>query len=227
MVPLLIGEELLKLSEKEIAPEDVVFHKFYTSKVERKQKSKKVEKSKEDAVSITGEDRLLGDNSDDDEIEDLLDQDEGMEMGLDDLSEDDNESEGEWTYLQPDGANREHNSSDEDDVDFEGVNGVNSDEDILSVDLSENTFEEDMDEVKESQLTFNTDAKKHLEKRLASSKRKKKRKEKNSFNMEGSSKSPFADLDEYSHLLDDGRPEKDKIDAVSSMRKRKRAKRAE
>lgn len=57
MTMLPIGNEFLKLSEKEVAPEDVVFHKFYTSKVERKQKS-----SKEDAISITGEDYLLSDD---------------------------------------------------------------------------------------------------------------------------------------------------------------------
>lgn len=101
-IPLPVGMEFLQLSEREVAPEDVVFHRFYTSKSGKKKGKvgKKEAQIKDEITTVgEGEDDLLGaDDSDDDEVEDLLDQDEGMEMGLDEFSEEDSESDENFTY---------------------------------------------------------------------------------------------------------------------------------
>lgn len=226
-----VGVEFLQLSEREVAPEDVVFHKFYTSKLNRKGKSNKEAKIKEDAILINGEeDDLVGDNSSDDEIDDLLDQDEGAEMGLDDLSEEENESEGEWTFKQTDGAfedvNGEYNSSEED-LAFEDMNGEHnsSEENGIFEDMNrEHTFEEDIDKGDNSQDTSHRDVKKRTKKQSNLKKQAKKGREKRAFTREGSKKSPFASIDYYSHILDDERLDKDKGNFVSNVRKRKRTK---
>ncbi|KAI5063062.1 hypothetical protein GOP47_0021609 [Adiantum capillus-veneris] len=226
-----VRNDFLNLSEKEVAPEDVVFHKFYTSKVGRKQKSTKIAKSKDDDILVTGEDDLLGDESDDDEIEDLLDQGEGAEMGLDDLSEEEDESEGEWTYHQTDGplnvANGEHMSSEEGD-DFDSENELSLDEDTLDedlkehsfddMDLNESAFEENMDQLEGPPFTVNDGVKRHANN---DNKKERKRKDKITFKKESSAKSPFADIEKYSHLLENDTVRMETREGVFDRRKRK------
>ncbi|MCO5553080.1 hypothetical protein L7F22_006601 [Adiantum nelumboides] len=227
-----MGNDFLNLSEKEVAPEDIVFHKFYTSEVGRKQKPTKVEKTKEDVVLLTGEDDLLGDESDDYEIEDILDQDEGSEMGLDDLSEEEDESEGEWTYLQRESSLNVTNGeliSSEEGEDFEANKESKLDEDALDEDLNEHSFddmdlngsafEENMDQLGGSLLTSNN-TKRHANKHSKHTKKDRRRK-KEFFKNKSSTKSPFADIDEYSHLLEDATVGTERRKVVSSRRKQK------
>ncbi|KAH7422635.1 hypothetical protein KP509_12G018100 [Ceratopteris richardii] len=213
LVSFPIGNDFLNLSEKDVAPEDVVFHKFYVSKAERKQKSTKVGTRKDENVLLAVDDDFFGDDSDNDEIEDLLEQDEGSEMGSDELYEESDESEGQWMYHQNDGtpnvANGEVNSSDQEG----GVSDLISSDDMLEEDLNEHSiengpdvnglsFHEKKDEFESPQLHSSKDAKKHV---LKCSKGKKKKKFNGSKAQkeEQPGKSPFADIDDYKHLLND------------------------
>uniref|UniRef100_A0A7N0TZJ5 CCAAT-binding factor domain-containing protein n=1 Tax=Kalanchoe fedtschenkoi TaxID=63787 RepID=A0A7N0TZJ5_KALFE len=77
-----IGSDILLLAETDVAPEDFVFHKFYMNKMDstKKMRKKKKKKAKEDDEAI---DDLLGmpggeDDSDNDEIETMLDSTDAM-----------------------------------------------------------------------------------------------------------------------------------------------------
>lgn len=95
----------MALDENEVAPEDVVFHKFYQTKVSNRKVKKAKHKKDDEDDDITGLDEadgIDGDDSDEDEVDALLEQDEGREMGLageEDLEDEDgDESEGEFDY---------------------------------------------------------------------------------------------------------------------------------
>ncbi|XP_062154243.1 protein SLOW WALKER 2 [Alnus glutinosa] len=71
---LLIGPEILSLAEIDVPPEDLVFHKFYVNKMNSSKKPKK--KKKKAAEEESGEDLYGvdgGDESDNEEIENMLD----------------------------------------------------------------------------------------------------------------------------------------------------------
>lgn len=71
---LLIGPEILSLAEVDVPPEDLVFHKFYVNKMNSSKKPKK--KKKKAAEEESGEDLYGvdgGDESDNEEIENMLD----------------------------------------------------------------------------------------------------------------------------------------------------------
>ncbi|CAJ1950681.1 unnamed protein product [Sphenostylis stenocarpa] len=75
----LIGAEILSLGEADVAPEDLVFHKFYTNKMnsttklKKKKKKSADEEAAEELFDIDDGEVDGGDESDDEEIENLLD----------------------------------------------------------------------------------------------------------------------------------------------------------
>ncbi|PKI43812.1 hypothetical protein CRG98_035823 [Punica granatum] len=93
----LIGPELLSLAETEVPPEDLVFHKFYlnkmnsTKKQKKKKKKVKEEEDAEELLDVDGGEIEGGDESDNEEIENILDagddalEDEDGEYDYDDL----------------------------------------------------------------------------------------------------------------------------------------------
>ncbi|KAH9540177.1 hypothetical protein CY35_15G097300 [Sphagnum magellanicum] len=127
----LVGAELLALDESEVAPDDVVFHKFYQTKSmkSRSKSSKKKKTSKDDEDDITGmgdEDGQLvdGDDSDDEEVDALLEKDEGLAMGLkgDDALDDEDTEDFDYDKL---GEAFELEDEDESDGELEKVNTDN------------------------------------------------------------------------------------------------------
>ncbi|KAL8242754.1 hypothetical protein R6Q59_013056 [Mikania micrantha] len=70
----LIGADILQLDEMDVAPEDVVFHRFYMNKMNSSKKPKKKKKKGdgEDAAELIGDDGDE-DESDNEEIEAILD----------------------------------------------------------------------------------------------------------------------------------------------------------
>ncbi|XP_024383278.1 protein SLOW WALKER 2 [Physcomitrium patens] len=126
----LVGEELLALNENEVAPDDVVFHKFYQFKVSNRKVKKAKHKIDDEEDDITGLDDVDGgdvDDSDDDEVDALLERDEGREMGSagEDSGEDDGgESEGEFDYDK-----MEHTVDMEDDEEDEELDDDSDDSD--------------------------------------------------------------------------------------------------
>lgn len=128
----LVGAELLALDESEVAPDDVVFHKFYQTKSmkSRSKSSKKKKTSKDDEDDITGmddEDGQLvdGDDSDDEEVDALLEKDEGLAMGLkgDDALDDEETEDFDYDKL---GEAFELEDEDESDGEFKKVNTDNN-----------------------------------------------------------------------------------------------------
>ncbi|ESW07382.1 hypothetical protein PHAVU_010G125200 [Phaseolus vulgaris] len=75
----LIGAEILSLAEEDVPPEDLVFHKFYTNKMSSTSKTKKKKKKSaneeaaEELFDIDDGEVDGGDESDNEEIENLLD----------------------------------------------------------------------------------------------------------------------------------------------------------
>ena len=138
----LVGEELLALDESEVAPDDVVFHKFYQFKATKKSQKKTKEKKRgeDEDDDITGiEDGggafMDGDDSEDDEVDLLLEKHEGTAMGLsgvdgEDDVEEDADSEGEFDYdklsdafdMEEDEENDDEDDKDDDlDDDLDGL----------------------------------------------------------------------------------------------------------
>ncbi|CAI0470797.1 unnamed protein product [Linum tenue] len=193
----LIGPEILSLAEEDVAPEDVVFHKFYANKANstnpKKQKKKKKKTSaEEDAEDLfdvgdggADDDVAGGDESDNDEIEELLDatldQDDGGEYDYDDLDqlagEDDDELVGDVS-----------------DVDMEALSDVAEGEDDSDIEVGDADYG---DEDEEEAAAVDT----------------KKRRRPGKIGG-GKGASPFASIEEYEHLLkdedDDGTAKKEK-----------------
>jgi ribosome biogenesis protein MAK21 len=205
-----VGAEFLELTEGEVAPEDIAFHKFYTTKVSRKGKIKRETKIKEDIDSNSDENDLVGDESDDEEIEDLLEQEEGEEMGFDDLTDDENDSEGEWIFNEG-GAVTEHNMDEEDNTSREDmlldVTDL-SDDDIASAGVDEGS------KSRSARGTSKKESRKKRKQKLDSGSKGQQNRSSGS-----AKKSPFASFEEYSHMLDIDDP-----DIVPSQKKSKRAK---
>lgn len=137
----LIGAEILQLDEMDVAPEDVVFHRFYMNKMNSSKKPKKKKKKKgteeEAAEDLIGEGEE--DESDNEEIESILDSsnpalDTDGDYDYDDLdqiaNEDDNDlvgngSDEEMEFVAEEGddevsiGDAEDGSDDEEDDVFE------------------------------------------------------------------------------------------------------------
>lgn len=187
---LLIGPEILSLAETDVPPEDLVFHRFYTNKMNSSNKPKKKKKKKkapedEDAqelFAVDGED----DQSDNEEIENMLDSSNpSLEAG------------GDYDYDDLD------NIANEDDDDLIGQ--VSDEELDLPSDIGGGEHEvpeigfedDDGEDVGLGEADDGSDEEGNFDQR----KRKRKSHKHNSL------ASPFASIEDYEHLINNGSPE--------------------
>ncbi|KAH9665410.1 CBF domain-containing protein [Citrus sinensis] len=192
----LIGQEILSLAEVDVPPEDLVFHKFYMNKVNTTKKPKKKKKKKgaedeaaEELFDVDGDDYEVegGDESDNEEIDNMLDSTDLSLVGdgdydYDDLDkvadEDDDDLVGDASDLEmgapDDSAERE---------DFDTNYFSHSDDDDDNVQLNIGAEDDGSDEGS----------------KLGRRKRKRKSHKK-------AGATPFASLEDYQHLLDDNDP---------------------
>ncbi|XP_038681839.1 CCAAT/enhancer-binding protein zeta [Tripterygium wilfordii] len=192
----LLGPEILSLAEMDVPPEDLVFHKFYTNKMNStkklKKKKKKEAEEEEAAEEFVGMDG--GDVSDDEEIDNMLDstdlsfEEANGEYDYDDLDkmadDDDEELVGDVSDAEMDIPSDTAEGSE---GDFEAI------PDNVSVDSDgdDDVNIGDADDDSEAGDDFNL----------------KKRKQKSGGKVGAS---PFASLEDYAHLLneDSSPPEK-------------------
>ncbi|EOA34544.1 hypothetical protein CARUB_v10022090mg [Capsella rubella] len=204
-----IGSEILALAEGDVAPEDLVFHKFYVNKMNSTKQSKKKKKKKlpeeEEAEELydvndgdggenygSDDDLDGGDESDNEEIENLLDdvddnavEEEGSEYDYDDLDRVAGDDEEE---LVADVSDAEMDT----DMDMDMLDG----EDVEDDD-NDNDNDDDEDDGGDDD---------DIDGDGGRGKKKKQEKRKR--------KSPFASLEEYEHLID-----QDEKDDTKSERK--------
>ncbi|KAK9132331.1 hypothetical protein Scep_011859 [Stephania cephalantha] len=195
----LIGAEILALAEADVPPEDVVFHRFYMNKMvsSKKPKKKKQKKSadddiNEDLLGVDGSDEsdveVGGDESDNEEIENMLDS-----------ADVPSDNEGDYDYDDLDKV------ANEDDEDLIG-NGSDADADVPS-DLAEEADDDDEEDISQIDIRDafvdedDLDDDDRIDKHSSSNKRKRNNKSKGR-----TGKSPFASVEDYEHLLkgDDG-----------------------
>ncbi|KAK2998509.1 hypothetical protein RJ639_024601 [Escallonia herrerae] len=181
----LIGAEIISLAEMDVPPEDLVFHKFYTNKMSSLKNTKK-KKKKKIAEDEAAEELFAGagdDESDNEEIDDILD---SVNPSL--------EADGDYDYDDLDQIANEDdddlvgNVSDEE-MDFplgipEGDdapdnNSSDNDDEDVNIGVADDGSDKEEDEFEQ---------------------KKRKRKQKTGGH---SGASPFASLEDYEHLLDD------------------------
>ncbi|KAI3905544.1 hypothetical protein MKX01_036453 [Papaver californicum] len=218
---LLIGDEILSLAEDDVAPEDLVFHKFYTNKMNSSKKPKKKKKkvAEDEATEellgfdrgdgsedeTGGDDEIGGDESDNEEIENLLD---SGDLPLDE------ETAGDYDYDDLDQV------VEEDDEDLIGGSG---DDDAEMDNILSDGGDEDDENVHPVNIGDSDDDINEEEDDMVHNKRKRNRK--------GGRKagaSPFASIEDYDHLLkDENGPSKDPSTKAkmksSSLKKRKQS----
>lgn len=229
----LIGDEILQLAEDEVAPEDVVFHRFYMnkSKSSKKSKAKKASKNAEDVDDIL----LDGDSStDDEEIDNIMGsgnhpvENADGDYDYDDLDriagEDDDELLGNDSDAELDPSDnrssRGNGSGDDDDNHFsDGSLDILSDGsedggDKLQ-DYGSDGSEDDGDKLQDYGDDVDADDDHHRKESKEIKKVTKGEKRK----LHGKSRaSPFASLEEYEHLLSD----KDGNSKHKSLRKKRK-----
>ncbi|KAA8540211.1 hypothetical protein F0562_024226 [Nyssa sinensis] len=184
----LIGAEILSLAEMDVPPEDLVFHKFYMNKMSSSKKPKKKKKKKgaedeaaEELFTVDGDDE-----SDNEEIEDMLD---SVNPSL--------EAEGDYDYDDLDQIANEDdddlvgNVSDEE-MDFPSDIAEGEDEDA---DSNYNDDDDGVDDVDIGDADDGSDEEDTFDQR----KSKRKSRGKNA-------PSPFASLEDYEHLLNEKSP---------------------
>eukprot|EP00252_Welwitschia_mirabilis_P019006 TRINITY_DN4287_c0_g1_i1.p1 TRINITY_DN4287_c0_g1~~TRINITY_DN4287_c0_g1_i1.p1 ORF type:complete len:1060 (-),score=290.87 TRINITY_DN4287_c0_g1_i1:464-3643(-) len=200
IAPSVVGRDLLKLAEEEVAPEDVVFHKFYVAKANSSKKPKKKKKQKDTDEAL--EDDLLGEGNsdieDDFEGDDESDNDE-IDKLIDETAEGDNHSDEEYGYKKlGDGIDAVDDNNEEYDYEKLGDAIDFEDEDLL-VDGGEDETQI-LEDISEHDVS-DTDEKLHSQSNssdIIGNKKSKRGKSK-----EKIKKSPFASFDDYSHLMDD------------------------
>ncbi|KAL3528550.1 hypothetical protein ACH5RR_007872 [Cinchona calisaya] len=185
---LLIGPEILSLAETEVPPEDLVFHRFYTNKMNSSNKPKKKKKKKaaedeaaEELYAVDGED----DQSDNEEIENMLD---STNPSL--------EADGDYDYDDLD------NIANEDDDDLIGqVSDVELDlpSDIAGGELESAEIGLEDDDGEDAQLG---EADEGSEEENFNQ-----RKRKGKSHKHNASASPFASIEDYEHLINEVSPE--------------------
>ncbi|GJT23912.1 CCAAT/enhancer-binding protein zeta [Tanacetum coccineum] len=206
----LIGADILQLDEMDVAPEDVVFHKFFMNKMNASKKPKKKKKKGADEEAVEdfmGDDDVEEDESDNEEIDAILDStksalDSDAEYDYDDLDQladdDDDDLVGDGS---DDGMEFPADMDDDGDDDEVAADDKASDDDVSIGDADDGS--EDEEDVFEVQP--------------------KKRKSRGK-----SGASPFASLEEYEHLMDDNDNEDDKDDDenddVKDSKKHKKSK---
>ncbi|URE26125.1 CBF/Mak21 family [Musa troglodytarum] len=214
----LIGEEILQLAEDEVAPEDVVFHRFYMNKTSTSKKPKA--KRKKTAQDDEDADDLLLDASDDSEEEEI----DNM-LGSGPLPME--VADGDYDYDDLDKV------ADEDDDDLLGngsdaetgtsanlisrEHGRIANDDDGSIDTWNSDSEGGVDDLADVGTDMNDDGiNDNDDESEVPDKVGKRRKQK----LNGRSRtSPFASLEEYEHLLSD---KGDSIDKLRSHRKKKK-----
>ncbi|KAL4387397.1 hypothetical protein GQ457_09G004360 [Hibiscus cannabinus] len=195
----LIGQEILSLAETDVPPEDLVFHKFYMNKMNSSNKSKKKKKkaaeeeAAEELFDVGGnemDDDYVdgGDESDNEEIENLLDAtnpsvDADGDYDYDDLDhvadEDDDELIGDASDAEMDIPS--------DYADGEDINAADAGSDQIDDDGDDLIALGDADDLRDNEGEF------HQRKRKRKSGKK-------------TSASPFASLEDYEHLLNEDSP---------------------
>ncbi|XP_045789959.1 CCAAT/enhancer-binding protein zeta-like [Trifolium pratense] len=201
---LLIGPEILALAEADVPPEDLVFHKFYTNKKSSSSKPKKKKKKptdEDDVDDYFGDDIDGEDESDNEEIEDLLDSADPSlgpdgDFDYDDLDKVANEDDDDLIGDDVSDADididipSDIELDDADDTPF-ADDGSDDDNDIEIGDVDDATDdeEEEEDQVDKRKIKRKTGGKKGA--------------------------SPFASYEEFEHMLEDDdltekKPSKDK-----------------
>ncbi|MED6199351.1 auxilin-like clathrin-binding protein required for normal clathrin function [Stylosanthes scabra] len=177
----LIGKEILSLAEEDVPPEDLVFHKFYTNKMSSKPKKKKKKSAggDEDADYFDDDDEVEGgDESDNEEIENLLDTAEPHSYDYDDL---DNVAEEEDNDLLRDDGDA--------DLDID-----------IPSDISEGEADDD-DAIEIGDIDDVSDVEEEDEDDEVDKRKQQKRKRKSGSKSEKAS--PFASYEEYEHLIEE------------------------
>ncbi|MBA0779268.1 hypothetical protein Gotri_003536, partial [Gossypium trilobum] len=212
----LIGQEILSLAETDVPPEDLVFHKFYMNKMNSSKKPKKKKKKKaaegeaaevlfDVGGNVVDDDYVDGgDDSDNEEIENMLDSvnpslDADGDYDYDDLdnvaNEDDDDLIGDASDAEMDIPS--------DDTDGEGFD-VDAGTDSINDDGDDAIAIGDADDLSDGEDEF------HQRKRKRKSGKK-------------TSASPFASLEDYEHLLNEDSPtEKDSIKTKKSKPRKKK-----
>lgn len=213
----LVGPEILALAETDVPPEDLVFHKYYMNKTSSSVKPKK--KKKKGAVEAEAAELYGGDESDNEEIDNLFgsteapleadgdydydDLDKVANEDDDDLIGDVSDNEMEMDMLSDDGeaATDDVDAPNFDSGESDGGNDMRDADDMSDDDIKIG----DMDDVSDDEDGHAA---------FVSKKGKKK-----------SSASPFASLEDYEHLLiDDAEEERsddEKDNKVKSQKKKK------
>ncbi|XP_038990337.1 CCAAT/enhancer-binding protein zeta [Phoenix dactylifera] len=197
----LIGDEILQLAEDEVPPEDVVFHRFYMNKTSSSKKPKAKKKASQDDEDA--EDFLdASDESEEEEIDNMLGsghrplEEADGEYDYDDLDrvadEEDDDLLGDGSDAEagspPDLAARKHD---------EGSASDDEDDDDDSLDIMDSIAEEGGDvDVDDAVIGGGSDEEESSQ--AAKTEKGKKRK----FNRTNRA-SPFANLEEYEHLMND------------------------
>ncbi|GMH17563.1 hypothetical protein Nepgr_019404 [Nepenthes gracilis] len=194
----LIGHEILSLAEEDVPPEDLVFHKFYMNKIDSSKNAKKKKKKKKKAEEAAAEDLYGGDESDNDDIDNMLDPAEPY-----------TDASGDYNY---DDLDRIANDDDDDLI------GNSSSDGELPMPLDADDFGDNDDERggsdSESLVDIgNTDDGDGNEDHATKNKKRRRQ------STRMTSASPFASFEEYEHLLGD--EEDDDITEEKSTRKRK------
>lgn len=135
----LIGAEILQLDEMDVAPEDVVFHRFYMNKMNSSKKPKKKKKKGAEEEDLIGEGEE--DESDNEEIEAILDStnpalDTDGDYDYDDLdqiaNEDDNDLVGNGSDEEMEFVAEDEAGGDDDEVSIgDAEDGSNDEEDVF------------------------------------------------------------------------------------------------
>ncbi|KAI3711943.1 hypothetical protein L1987_70492 [Smallanthus sonchifolius] len=196
----LIGADILQLDEMDVAPEDVVFHRFYLNKMNsaRKPKKKKKKGADEEAVELLG-DEDEDDESDNEEIEAVLD---STNPALD--------ADGDYDYDDLDKI------ADEDDNDL--VGNASDEEMEFPADISEDDEAAGDDDVSIGDAEDGSDDEDDVFEVKPSRKRKAQGK---------AGASPFASFEDYEHLMDDNENENEnENENVKGPKKDKKSKRA-
>ncbi|XP_027337939.1 CCAAT/enhancer-binding protein zeta [Abrus precatorius] len=199
----LIGSEILSLAEADVPPEDLVFHKFYTNKMSSSTKQKKKKKSADEEAAEELFDVDGGDESDSEEIENLLDSaDQTMESDsdydYDDLDKVANEDDEDLLGDVSDAEMEILSDMGEEDADAP-IDDVGNDDDGNDLQVGDVDDVSDVDE---------DDVDRRKRKRKTGGK---------------SGVSPFASYEEFEHLMeDDDNSEKKPTHKKSKSKKRKK-----
>lgn len=198
----LIGEEILSLAESDVPAEDVVFHKFYANKMisTKKTKKKKKKAAADEAAEELYDIHDQGDESDNEEIDDMLDSVnprvvDGGEYNYDDLDDIANEDDDDLIGNESD---EEANILSDPGTDSEDAGiGFNEDDDVI------------LEEADDSDADNNNNQKKRKRKQKSITK---------------TSKSPFASIEEYEHLINEQNNPEEKASKRNSKQPKTKSK---